>query len=362
MQAVTGFQHSVPREIAAAYDIADAPIEQLTRGRINATFAVGEPASFVVQRVNPDYFAEPQAVMENLVRVLGHLEWGARLAGDTGPRWFPELAPTRTGKPFAVDDVGHVWRAFLYLPGDAAGPKVDKPQVLDAAAMFGRLVGALDDLGGPPLIDTVARFRDGSRIVGEFQSGFDTSSPDRRDAVAPMMERLDALGIADQAGVVNRAVHNDTKLSNVLLAPGTGTPTAVIDYDLIMQGDAADDFGDFVRSASQGMDEAFDAATIGAIAGAFVDAAGGVLTVAEIERFATAPARICAQLAYRYLTDVVIDRPLLRVDPGENEAARISARVARAGRNLDLAEQFLGNRAGIEAVIAGVAQRCGADV
>ena len=46
-----------------------------------------------------------------------------------------------------------------------------------------------------------------------------------------------------------RVVHNDAKLSNVLLCPVSSAPIAVLDWDTVMPGTLLFDVGDMVRSA-----------------------------------------------------------------------------------------------------------------
>ena len=98
-----------PVNIRASFGITDdEPVAELVGGRINSTLVVGAPPRMILQRLNSDYFADPQRVMENLFRVVGHLDWKHQITSPDAPRWFPTLLPTTAGKPYTIDDDGGV--------------------------------------------------------------------------------------------------------------------------------------------------------------------------------------------------------------------------------------------------------------
>jgi len=333
-------------------------VEEVRSGRVNATFVIGAPPRLVVQRLNPHYFADPLAVMENLVRVIGHLEWKQAVAGqrDAG-RWFPALVPTTAGRSYAIDDEGCVWRGFAYLPGATIGVHADDATISSAARVYGRLLAALDDFGGPELEATVPRFRDLDRIIEDFDEAFSHADQATQHGVADELDR--ARRLSDQVrGLTEpviaptlrrRLLHNDTKLSNVLVEPVSEHASAVIDFDLVGEGWAMDDFGDFVRSASHHRrDNGSDTDFFSMLATEYVAGAQGVLSPDEIASFAVGPSRVCVQLAWRYLTDHVASAPTLRVE--HPDGAR-----GKATLNLDLAERLLGNAAALNSVVSRLA-------
>lgn len=354
---------SLPDDICAIFGIdADEPVTALSGGRVNATLTVGSPPRLVLQQVNGGYFDDPQAVMENLVRVVGHLEWRQRFDTPNAPRWFPQLQPTVTGRAYALDESGDVWRAYDYLPGETVEGDASDEAILSIAGMYGRFVAAMDDFGGPDLIETVPNFRSLDRIISEFDAEWSSASGTQRTAVSDA--RSEALELSDRlaaltdtfesSGLRRRVLHNDTKLNNVLLIPGTSHAAAVVDYDLVMHGWAMDDFGDLVRSAIQHRPahrEAsgqVDVAFVGAIARAYVEGAESTLSDDEINSFSVGPARICLQLAWRYLTDLVRDEPALRV-------SHPMGSLGKARLNLDLAAALFGNAGAIATVVSDLA-------
>lgn len=343
-----------------AFGVSDGDeVLEVRSGRVNATFIVGAPERLVIQRLNPRYFDDPLAVMENLVRVVGHLEWKQAFAEscESATRWFPALVPTEAGRSFAIDDEGCIWRAFQYLPGTTIDSHADDNTMGSIASVYGRFVAALDDFGGPALIETIPGFRSLDRIVADFDRAWDEATPERRSAVADEVDRARRLSdqVRDQTasvaheGLRQRLLHNDTKLSNVLLDPATNDATAVIDFDLVMTGWAMDDFGDMVRSASHHRHVGDpDVEFVAMLATHYLQGAGSVLDPDEIESFSVGPSRVCVQLAWRYLTDEVAASPSLRVDHPAGSRGKAAA-------NLDLADRLVGNATELGSVMSRLA-------
>jgi hypothetical protein len=122
----------------------------------------------------------------------------------------------------------------------------------------------------------------------------------------------DALCVPLHYGVIPwRVVHNDAKLSNVLLDAATGEAVCVTDFDTVMPGTALYDFGDMVRSmASRSAEDAVDVASIDidprlfeALASGYVKGAKGSLTSARAGPAHALGIVITFEQAVRFLTD-----------------------------------------------------------
>jgi len=176
---------SPPPEILASFGIAsNQPFRRTTGGHINDTFIFGEPPAFVVQRISRTYFDDPEAVMENLVRIVGHLSWKVRF-DDEAPneRWFPELHNTTTGKPYLYAEDGSLWRALRYIPGRAPTLKSSPELMTNVASMYGRFLAGVEDLGGPELRPTVGWYRDLDAIRDRFESLLGAASTNQLAAI-----------------------------------------------------------------------------------------------------------------------------------------------------------------------------------
>ncbi|MDP1587439.1 MAG: phosphotransferase, partial [Prosthecobacter sp.] len=108
-----------------------------------------------------------------------------------------------------------------------------------------------------------------------------------------------------------RTVHNDTKLNNLLFDRQTQQPLCVIDWDTVMPGLVAHDFGDMVRTmASAAAEDETDPARVrilperlAAITRGYLAATQDWLTQAEIDTLPLGAQTIIFEQAVRFLTD-----------------------------------------------------------
>lgn len=91
-------------------------------GLINSTFLLGEPPSFVLQRVNPIF---TPAVQVDIEAVTGHLARGGLVT--------PRIVPTDSGGLHALAEDGAVWRLLTFVPGRTLH-RVTSPDVAEEAA------------------------------------------------------------------------------------------------------------------------------------------------------------------------------------------------------------------------------------
>ncbi len=79
-------------------------------GHINDTYRMtfqngGEPSFYILQRINHRIFKRPDALMENVQRVTGHLATQVADEPDRGRRVL-RLIPARDGRGWHVDEGG----------------------------------------------------------------------------------------------------------------------------------------------------------------------------------------------------------------------------------------------------------------
>lgn len=340
-----------PPEMFAAFglDPNDA-CRRTSGGWINDTFIVGSPPVAVLQRISRSYFTDAEGVMENLVRLVGHLEWKLKFEDGGGERWFPKIRNATSGKPYLFDEDGSIWRAMEYIPGHAPTMDLNPTILRGGAEMYGRFLNRIEDIVDPPLRCTIDWYRDLDAITAGFFAAWDAATPERRQQMSPAMARLEALiarvetatGSLDEGALRRRPVHGDTKLANLLLRPDSDQIAAVIDLDVAMDGAAAHDFGDLLRSTAQKFsadpDGPYQADTVRdvftVLSEGFVAGAGASLSDEEITALPSAGPRICLELGLRYLTEVTSGEPVLVPDDPD--------RAWRKGlRNLTFAEGML---------------------
>lgn len=284
-------------------------------------------------------------VMENLLRVTGHLEWKLALSSERY-RWFPTLALTVEGKPFRLSACGDLWRAFVYRPGRIPAGVQPAHVIQEVACLFGRFSAATVDLGGPDLIVTQPGFHDLGQVIDQHSDLLAESAGPKKsqvEALQPEIERtrlgLAGLVRADGLDTLDtRVVHNDTKLSNALLDSTGEHARGVLDLDLVMHGPVWHDFGDLLRSACwYHSAKSSPAITVGLfqhVLNGFLSGAAPHISAEEVATFAAAGPRLAFELGLRYLNDHLRERPQLRV-------AQPDGHLARGSSNLMLAAEML---------------------
>jgi Ser/Thr protein kinase RdoA (MazF antagonist) len=328
------------RAVASAWGLADdvaaAPV---TTGHVNESFRVAaQGRALLLQWLNPEAFADADAVQDNVECVARHLADAAPAL----PR--PELLATVDGT-FRHRSGSGLWRAWGWLEGYRTLTRVDGPaRAAAAGTAFGRFLRALEGLPPTTLEETLPAFQDPGRRLRELDAALAGATDARREAAAPLLALVEERRgrIAPLAGPP-RVLHGDPKLSNVLFPEDAGpvptapaaTGPAIIDYDTILVGPLAWDFGDFLRStAARGEEDdpeaaGVDPALLEAAAAAFL-AAGPAPGREETGELARAPAVIAFTLAVRFLADHLAGDRYFRVRrPGQNlDRARTQLRLA----------------------------------
>ncbi len=356
---------------ARAFATADGPLraERLGSGHIHDTFlaevaAGAAPRRYVLQRLHTGVFPEPERLMENLVRVTGHL--AAKLVREAVPdreRRSLALVPARDGRSFHRDAQGAFWRCFHFIEGSVAIDAAPTPaQGFAAARAFGAFAAALADLGGPPLACVIPHFHDLPRRMAALDAAIRQDPLGRAAAVAAdadaaraAAERL-ARGLARVGAeeLPRRIVHNDGKVNNVLLDARTGEALCVVDLDTVMEGTLLADFGDLARTAASAAPEderdlervRFDLVRFEALARGYLAGAGALLSPPERRALPLAGPLLSLENAVRFLADHVAgDRYFHTQRPDHNRD--------RARAQLRLAERMLEAEGAAEAIVQG---------
>ena len=310
---------SEAEQAAAAFDV-DGTVDSVQphpTGHINDAYLVTtNRRRFLLQRLNPSVFADPDAVMENVVAVTEHL----RRKGE------PTLTVvhTREGAPSWRDGAGAVWRMYHYL--EAAHPlEVRSP--LDAAVVgrtFGRFHRLFADFEPTSLRVSLPGFHDPVRRRTQLEHAADANRCDRLADVAELVDAVLALPVPSLDGLPVRVAHNDAKAANLLVDEIGGRQPLVVDLDTVMPGSVLWDVGDMVRSSTGTADEAganvsFDVERFQALVAAWLEEVGELLTAAEQDAVPRAGLVVTFEQAARFLTDHLLGDVYFRVTrPGEN--------------------------------------------
>lgn len=278
------------RAVAAWAGGEDVTLTPLGDGHINDTWRVHGPAcDGVLQRISGAVFPDPAAVAAKVAMVVRHLE-GSPLVR------VPGLLQTRTGALWQQDTEG-VWRLWEHLPARTLQVLENEDQARAAGLAFGRFQRALAGLD-EPVPDPIAHFM----RLNHYLAALDEAGARSRDepAFRPLFELVDARrGLGSEFGAVDRLVHGDCKVNNLLFAHGADTVTAVVDLDTVMRGHWGWDFGDLVRSAAASGPH-FDVRRFAAVAEGFLTGSG---VGSDPDLLVAAPRYVTLMLAVRFLTD-----------------------------------------------------------
>lgn len=338
----TGHQHLA--FIARRFEVEGriVSISPIPGGHINEGYRVevrdGSPRWYLLQRLNPDVFPNAERVMENIARVTRHL------AGKPSATRAQVLAlvPTTTGGAWVQDAAAACWRMYAFITGAHVQEHAASPETARTAARaFGGFIADLADYDGPPLHVTIQGFHDAVRRFERLEAA---ARGDTVGRSAGARQEIDAFlaqrHVADRfarlvagGGVPVRIVHNDAKLSNVLLDDTSGAARCVVDLDTVMPGSALHDFGDMVRSMASGTAEdetdllkvAVRYDLFEAVARGFLEGCGFLLTTAERDNLLLAGRLITLEQAVRFLTDYLEGDRYYRNTRGDQNLHRARA-------------------------------------
>lgn len=287
-------------------------------GHIHDTFRVdfdicGARRYTVMQRLNTSVFPRVPELMENIERVMMHME---ACAAENQAQHVLSLIPARDGRTWLKDEWGACWRMFSMIEGARSVEKVESPdQCFRVARAFGEFQRQLTTLPGPRLHDTIPDFHHTPKRFAALEQAIATDAAGRAGAAKAEIEfalaRKPITSVLLDAGLPERITHNDTKINNVLLDEQTDEALCVIDLDTVMPGLALYDFGDMVRTAtSPAAEDDLDLEKVflrmdyyEALVRGYVSSAGEFLTARERELLAFSGKLITFETGIRFLAD-----------------------------------------------------------
>jgi len=291
-------------------------------GHINDTYSAvydqgRTTVRYIHQRINPNVFKNPVALMDNVHRVTDHLR--GKLAGERDiARRVLTLIPAHGGRPFHLDDQGNYWRTYIFIEKAHTYDVVQTPrQAFEAARAFGRFQGLLVDLPGPRLHETIPDFHHTPKRFDAFERALEADAFNRaqsaRTEIDFALRHREMVSFLLEAHLPERITHNDTKFNNVMLDDTTGEGICVIDLDTTMPGLVLCDFGDQVRTTTSPTREderdlkkvRMQFPMFEALVRGYLFAAHEFLTAPEKKCLAFAGKLITFEIGIRFLTDVL---------------------------------------------------------
>lgn len=323
--------------------------ESLTDGLIHQTYKVTlGNKSIVLQQVNGKVFTDIKLVINNYKVVYNHI----RNHGQP----VPALVATTDNKDFWIDDKGSYWRAFEYLPNTYTESLPADPQkIFNAAKCYGEFAHALSELDTNQLKPAIPGFHDISNRYRQLKQAMPLAQGERLEKSKAILEKIEQRNyLVDFYNTLKsnpefrlRAMHHDTKLSNILFDQTSGLPACPIDLDTVMPGYFFSDVGDMVRSMVSARDENAPADTVEvdaeiyeAIIAGYETGIGNIFTDKEKKSIHCSGMIMLYMQGIRFLADYLSNDTYYKIDYPEQNFNRAWNQVTL----LEKLEEFLKQR------------------
>jgi Ser/Thr protein kinase RdoA (MazF antagonist) len=243
---------SEPEKIVKSFGITGSvKIFPLGSGHIHQTYKVTAKNNFVLQRVNKNVFTQPEIIASNNRIAFQYLK-------QQHPGYlFPQALPDLQGNDLFFDDDGFPWRLYPLIENTFTIDEVSSEQeAFEAASGFGQLTKNLNGVDTALFKPTLDRFHDLTWRYEQFEDAFQKSKPKTLIAATNEIEIARSFQylvkeyqeLIDQGSLIQRVMHNDTKVNNILFDTVTQKAVCAIDLDTLMPGYFIYDLGDMVRT------------------------------------------------------------------------------------------------------------------
>jgi Ser/Thr protein kinase RdoA (MazF antagonist) len=285
-------------------------------GHINKTYLVVDSLAqqYILQAINKNVFKNPEAVMDNIIKVTGHLRKTVR-----NSRQVMLLVPAVGGGYRIIDRDGEYWRMYRFIGDSVSLDRGTPEEFRQNGIAFGRFQRQMADFPADSLAETIPHFHDTPLRYEALQEAVKADCLKRAAHAEGEIEfacRRKGFtrvlrDLQDAGEIPLRTTHNDTKLSNVLLDRQTRKALCVVDLDTVMPGLAVTDFGDAIRYGASGAAEDepdlakvnFSLPLYKAFSRGFLSACGESLTPCELSHLPTGAKMMALEQGIRFLTD-----------------------------------------------------------
>ena len=300
--------------ILRAYGITSYNAEPLLSGLINRTWKVSSgEKDFILQQINDQVFKNPRAIADNIRMVDEYLK-----EHNPGYLFVAPLTTVNNEDIFYADNLGY-FRLLPFIDGSHTLNVVTKPeQAFEAAFQFGKFTRLLSGFNVAKLHITIPDFHNLTLRFQQFEDALKNGNESRikqsKFLIDNIKAHLDILTAFEKiqisAQVKQRAMHHDTKISNVLFNKEE-RGICIIDLDTLMPGYFISDVGDMLRTyLSPANEEEKDFGAIEvrdevfrAIVNGYVSTMGDELTAEEQSLILYSGQFLIYMQAIRFLTD-----------------------------------------------------------
>jgi len=286
---------------------------KISTGLINQSYKVldsRDQATYFLQSIDHTIFKDIEGLMSNISVVINHLSNKSQIN-------HLNLVKCRHQDEFVLKTSTAHWRLYHYVEGNTYYRAEDNCMASEAGRAYGEFLLAVSGINPNQLIETIPDFHNINRRYEQFAEAKIQALPERI-SVASELAHFVVLEIAGmkhyyaklEETAKKRVTHNDTKLAN-LIFDHNGMAIIVVDYDTLMPGYLAFDFGDAIRTiCSNTVEDSLDLAEtfynkdlIKAFSTAMVDQIKDIVEPGELKLL---PESICYMpfiMGLRMLTD-----------------------------------------------------------
>ncbi len=222
-------------------------------GHINSTWLLTVPNSekqYILQSINRNVFKEPEIIAANVKLLSDYLK-------EHNPDYlFVGAIPTRDGSEMAF--AGDIyWRLTDFIKNSISFDTLSHPdQAYEAAMQFGRLNKLLSDFDASQLKETIPGFHDLGLRYSQFTEALENTTEVLKQNAGSEIHKAKHYSFIleyfnsfkNSPDFPNRAMHHDTKISNMLFDKDSMKGICVIDLDTMMSGKFISDLGDMMRT------------------------------------------------------------------------------------------------------------------
>lgn len=269
-------------------------ISEINGGHINRTFIAETEnnCSYILQSLSSAVFHRPEAVMENIGKIVRIFDKNANDKVTVS-----NYLCTAEGVNFIEND-GEVYRVYEYSA--AVSDITDRCYLMGFS--FGTFIRLLSGKN-THLEITIEKFHRFSSYFSNLVAADHNCTLKKIDKgiMAKLGSVKETVSQIFTVDFPKRNVHNDAKIDNIIF----GEKCTIIDLDTAMEGYAAIDYGDMIRSVCVGGQ--LDFTVIRDVTYGFADGLGGILTEDEIYSLYYGILYVTGELAVRYLIDYLSD-------------------------------------------------------
>lgn len=339
-------------------------VRELGQGNINNTYLVTTTdRRFVLQRINPDVFHDPEQVVLNGYKLTAHFISGTKYHPE---RWkHLSFLLAKEKKPFFCDENNHIWRCMNFVENSYSCGCISSP---DQGYQIGRALACFhlmsSDLESSSLAITIPGFHHLPTYLNHYDRVLlEKKTPNSVDsryclkAISDHRIEANRLEAFEKSGRLKTdVIHGDPKIANFLFDTRDNHAICLIDLDTVGPGFIQSDLGDCLRSSCNSIGEEgksdlphFDTDICRAVLTGYFDKAPTLINQDQKRLIFNFIKLITFELGLRFFTDYLAGNIYFKVENSDDNLTRavmqfrLMESITRQKRAIHLLLNDLGN-------------------